>query len=148
MAALQTWPRVTVALALRRMNRPPRCARWYATVILPRRGRTTPSRRAYERQRGFAAASVGAQAMPSFEHTNPAFAAGVIVRIAWESATYTIPMLSTAMPIGRENRAALPVPFLAATPPASPASVLTTPLGVTSRVVESAGGVHVADFSR
>src|SRR5439155_322489 len=51
------------------------------------------------------------------------------------SATKTFPALSTPTPQGRSNRAALPVPPPLPRFTASPASVVTTPAGVTFRIV-------------
>src|ERR1019366_3318022 len=52
------------------------------------------------------------------------------------SATNTLPALSTATPQGYLNRAALPVPSALPEVPARPASVVTTPAGVTFRIVQ------------
>ena len=62
--------------------------------------------------------------------------AGVIVRILpTPSATYTVPTLSTAIPWGELNRAALPVPSVPPAVFARPANVVTLPTGVTLRIV-------------
>ena len=61
----------------------------------------------------------------------------VIFRIVWllVSATYSVPVPSTAIPCGPPNRAALPVPSFDPNAPAWPASVVTTPAGVICRIV-------------
>ena len=60
-----------------------------------------------------------------------------IFRIArlFESATYTLPALSTATPAGPLKRAAAPVPSAVPGLPAVPASVVTTPPDVIIRIV-------------
>src|SRR4051812_4347658 len=62
---------------------------------------------------------------------------GMILRIVLllESATYSVPVVSTVIPEGLANRAALPVPSTWPELPATPASVLTTPAGVIVRIV-------------
>src|ERR1035438_8539196 len=64
---------------------------------------------------------------------------GVISRMVSlsPSATYTLPLVSTATPLGSLNRAALFVPSALPGLPAFPASVVTTqvvPTGVTFRI--------------
>jgi hypothetical protein len=54
------------------------------------------------------------------------------MRLFPESATYTIPLASTATPEGLKKEAATPAPSANAPTPL-PASVLTTPPGVTAR---------------
>src|SRR3954466_4133805 len=51
------------------------------------------------------------------------------------SATYNVPVLSTVMADGPPNRAAAPVASVDPNCPAVPASVVTTPAGVTCRIV-------------
>src|SRR3569833_1442171 len=64
--------------------------------------------------------------------------AGVILRIALEpaSATKRLPALSNRRPRGMLNFAAVPTPSTVPGVPAVPAIVVTTPAGVTSRIVE------------
>ena len=76
-------------------------------------------------------------ARPASVVTTPA---AVIVRIVFlPSATYTVPPLSTAIPSGKLNRAALPVPSLLPGLFARPANVVTSPAAVTLRIVELSG---------
>ena len=71
-------------------------------------------------------------AAPATDVTTPA---GVILRIRPLSLTYTLPDPSTVSPAGSVNRAAAPVPSVVPVRPALPASVVTTPAGVTLRTV-------------
>ncbi len=55
------------------------------------------------------------------------------MRLFKKSATMTLPLLSTATPVGRLNEAPVPTPLANAADPL-PASVVTTPPGVTLRM--------------
>src|SRR6476660_3485289 len=73
-------------------------------------------------------------AVPARVVTTPA---GVILRMVQlaRSATYPMPVASTATPVGRLKRAAAPVPSVLPVLPAVPARVVTTPAGVILRMV-------------
>ena len=75
-----------------------------------------------------------APALPAIVVTKPA---GVSLRIVSlpRSATYRLPLPSTAMADGRRNEAAAPLPSADPTTPALPARVVTTPAGVMRRIV-------------
>src|ERR1035437_3983975 len=75
----------------------------------------------------------GVPALPASVVTTPAEVTFRIVELP-VSATKTLPALSTATPEGRLNRASLPVPSALPEFPALPASVVTIPAGVTSRI--------------
>src|ERR1035438_8217569 len=73
-------------------------------------------------------------ALPANVVTTPLLVAFRIVEF-WESATYMLPVLSTATPDGPQNRAALFVPSALPYCGTLPASVVTTPALVTVRMV-------------
>jgi hypothetical protein len=73
------------------------------------------------------------------EPSSPGFweeQAGLIFRMRWlyESATYTVPLESTATPSGESKEALVPKPSANAADPL-PAKVVTTPPGVTLRTL-------------
>jgi len=57
-----------------------------------------------------------------------------LIKLLLESATYTFPFASTAIPLGYEKLAAVPVPFEDPTEPL-PATVVTTPADVIFRIL-------------
>src|SRR5256885_2003838 len=73
-------------------------------------------------------------AAPANVETTPA---EVILRMVEfvASTTKTLPLLSTATPVGKLNRAAVPVPSVEPNTPDVPAKVETTPAGVTFLIV-------------
>ena len=105
-----------------------------ATYTFPALSTATPSGRSKLAAGPVASALPTTPAVPASVVTTPA---GVILRIVLfpSSATYTFPALSTAAPNGSLKLAAAPVPSALPVTPAVPASVVTTPVEVTLRIV-------------
>jgi hypothetical protein len=100
-------------------------------MTLPLLSTATPEGRLNEAPAPVPSANV-ADPLPASVVTTPP---GATLRMRWlsQSATMTLPLLSTATPKGLLNEAPAPVPSVNAYDPL-PASVVTTPPGVTLRM--------------
>src|SRR6267142_991245 len=105
-----------------------------ATFTLPTASVATPNGRLKLAAAPTPSVLPPAPADPANVLTTPA---GVILRMVllYVSDTYTLPALSVATPDGNLKLAAVPVPSALPATPADPASVLTAPAGVITRIV-------------